>query len=94
MRRIRFDLIYVYKLLFGMVDLNFDDFFALNAFGQHIDNNNISKFTVGKEANYCDQRVCSSVILSAGKFQKIYFTKFSIHAACGRTWDLQGEPKK
>jgi len=32
MRRIRFDLIYVYKLLFGMVDLNFDDFFALSAF--------------------------------------------------------------
>jgi len=30
LRRIRFDLIYVYKLLFGMDDLNFDDFFALS----------------------------------------------------------------
>jgi len=31
LRRILFDLIYVYKLLFGMVDLNFDDFFALSS---------------------------------------------------------------
>ena len=31
LRRIRSDLIYVYKLLFGMVDLNFDDFFALSS---------------------------------------------------------------
>ena len=31
LRRIRFDLTYVYKLLFGMVDLNFDDFFALSS---------------------------------------------------------------
>ena len=28
LRRICLDVIYVYKLLFGMVDLNFDDFFA------------------------------------------------------------------
>ena len=31
LRRILFDLIYVYKLLFGTVDLNFDDFFALSS---------------------------------------------------------------
>jgi len=32
LRRLRYDLIYVYKMLFGLVELNFDDFFVLNSY--------------------------------------------------------------
>lgn len=33
LRRLRYDLIYVYKMLFGLIDLNFDDFFVLKSCG-------------------------------------------------------------